>query len=172
MPEYGCIRLFMGTCTSPKVESWAWYKAFIPLVSSFKPTSNPEKQQVSPLVLRRHQRSTTTSSEKQRPHRSLTTYPLPGQVHMQPRVCKNSGGDEDQFSTWLHRGISTLPTELYTALPTAQGSCHLASYKHCTVRSAGGADSASLKKRKAQGCTPNKSRVTKTFHSLLIQHAH
>lgn len=59
--------------------SWTWYEAFIPHVSSIKPKSNSEKQQVWPPVLKRHQRSTATSSEKQRPHRSLTTYLLPGQ---------------------------------------------------------------------------------------------
>lgn len=131
--------------------SWTWYKAFFLHVSCIKPTSNSEKQQVWPPVLRKYQRSTATSCEKQRPYRPLTMYPLPGQVHTQPHAYAK-----------IQVGMKTNPAQdctevsvLNTALPTAQGSCHLASYRRCTVHLACGADPASLKERKARGFTPS-----------------
>lgn len=152
MSAYGSIRLLWVCVEAQRLKgSWTWYEAFIPHVSCIKPKSNSEKQQVWPPVLKRHQRSTATSSEKQRPHRSLTAYLLPGQYK-----CNHTCS---QKFRWRWRPMQhriaqkyQYSTQLCLQLEAA-AIWHPTSY--CNVHSAGGADSASPKKRKAQGCTPN-----------------
>lgn len=96
--------------------SWTWYKAFFPHVSCIKPTSNSEKQQVWPPVLRKLSKKYSYLLWEAEAIQTSDHVSSPwASTYATTCVRKNPGGDEDQSSTGLHWSISTQHSSAYSS---------------------------------------------------------